>query len=398
MEINNSKTYLAIAIIGTVIGLLYLFLQDNVSLALTILFGTFYIIVLLRYFLEWLYYKKHKAITASFQFLLLPYLIMIVGTIISPYSYGPNIVVNLLLFSTLFNFISLSLFLPLIILGSLFSKFHSKRWPGIAFKRKIKRGRALPISLHTLFTSLIIFFIILFSVIDFTAFCFIISYIYQLLRYYIFASIRKRRAQQVYYTTTSTRRATPSSSSSSVSRSGQNSTLLTSEPLVERSQRRRDSIPTASRAGQRTVRTQSSTARTTKTAKTSQSRTQQQRRKPTVSSQSSAERDPGIEITSISTRHTTIKVDGKDIYPVGRPTRDDLKCIICYMDFVKTDKRKVILCPHCHYPAHEDEFIMWLQTSKLCARCNKEIPKNYVLRPQLVLTVKEYIVLVIEKI
>ena len=68
------------------------------------------------------------------------------------------------------------------------------------------------------------------------------------------------------------------------------------------------------------------------------------------------------------------------------------------MDFDKREIRRIILCPHCKYPAHEDEFLMWFKTSRLCARCAQPISAKYVNNPQYRVTVRIYVEQVIEKL
>ncbi|MCG3220833.1 MAG: hypothetical protein H7641_05575, partial [Candidatus Heimdallarchaeota archaeon] len=124
------------------------------------------------------------------------------------------------------------------------------------------------------------------------------------------------------------------------------------------------------------------------------------RRAVTTARATSAKVAPGRDITTTKkvTRSTTVRRGTKNIFPIGKATKDDLKCIICYLDFKKSESRKIILCPHCKYPAHADEFFNWFQQSKLCARCNKPISARYVKSPIYRVSTKVYIETVIEKL
>ncbi len=75
---------------------------------------------------------------------------------------------------------------------------------------------------------------------------------------------------------------------------------------------------------------------------------------------------------------------------------EDFKCIFCFQDFKSEDKeRGVVLCPHCRYPAHADEFKDWQKSSNLCSRCDATIPAGFRRKPN-VIPVKEYIEIIKE--
>ncbi|MFX1521816.1 MAG: hypothetical protein ACFFCD_18070 [Promethearchaeota archaeon] len=75
---------------------------------------------------------------------------------------------------------------------------------------------------------------------------------------------------------------------------------------------------------------------------------------------------------------------------------DDFKCIFCFQEFKSEDKgRGVVLCPHCRYPAHADEFNDWLKNSTLCSRCDANIPAGFRRNPKII-PVKDYIEIVNE--
>ncbi|MHA1199995.1 MAG: hypothetical protein ACTSQF_11760 [Candidatus Heimdallarchaeaceae archaeon] len=371
LELNNWKTYLAISIVGLTIGFLFLIINDALETSLMIFFITLYTIAALKFLLERRHYKKHNSILASSQFLILPYAVMLMGNYISPIALTVKIFTikfNSSGDAIFFNLISVSLIVPVIILSVFFSNFYSGKWPGIAINRKIKRGRTLPFLLHSLF---ILVFLIGFFInwqIDFVCFIFVILYIVYIFRYFIFVAINKSRKEVRVSARSTTTRTTASRSTSTAQRRGQ--------------------TPVSSRSGTRSVSTRSrSTSRASR---------------PTRGTASAARVDPGIEVSTsgrkvVRTTKTTSTVT-KSMFPIGTPKKSEMQCIICYMDFDKKDKRKIILCPNCRYPSHEDEFLSWFKKSNLCARCNQPISTRYVNNPKYRVTVKIYIEKVIEKL
>ncbi|MFW9852022.1 MAG: hypothetical protein ACFFDS_03715 [Candidatus Thorarchaeota archaeon] len=358
LDLNNIKVYASIAIVGSMVGILFLAIQKDLPVALIFFYVTLYIVVTMRYVLERRHYKKHKAALASSQFLLLPFSILLMGNYISPVAANPRIfLINIDLaggdsLRIYFNIISLSMIIPLIVLSLHFNNFYSGRWPAMAINRKIKRKKIIPILFFTLFVFLLLIGFFINLTIDFVSLIFVLIYIILSINHLIISPVRSERARAIQRAPTSTTRRTAS----------------TTRQV-------------------RSVRSSSTTAtRTTRTAQRSSVH---------------ATIDPGIDVRT--TRKTTVKakstkITDKNIFPVGKVSSSELKCIICYMDFDKRDTRRVVLCPHCRYPAHEDEFLNWFKTSKLCARCNKPISTKYIKKPIYRLTTKIYIERVIEKI
>ncbi|MCE7742170.1 MAG: hypothetical protein GOP50_06895 [Candidatus Heimdallarchaeota archaeon] len=373
---NNWKTYLAISIVGLTVGILYLIIQSDLATTLMIFFITLYTVAALKFLLERRHYKKHNSILASSQFLLLPYAVLLMGNYISPVALTVEIFTirssggSELMF---FNLISISLIVPVIILSIFFSKFYSGKWPGIAINRKINRGKKIPFLLHSFF---ILTFLIGFFInwqIDFVCFIFVILYLVYIFRYFVIVAFNKSRREVTVSARSSTRRTTSTGSSSATRRRGQ--------------------VTASSRSGTRSVPTRSRSTSTTSRSTT---------RRATRSTTSSARVAPGIDVPSskrkmVKTTKTTTTVT-KSMFPIGTPKKEEMKCIICYMDFNKKESRKIILCPNCKYPAHEDEFLNWFQKSRLCARCNQPISTRYVNNPKYRVTVKIYIEKVIEKL
>jgi hypothetical protein len=267
--------------------------------------------------------------------------------------------------SLYFNLISLTMIIPLTVLSVLFNNYLSGKWPAMAVNRKVRRGKVIPFLLFTLFVLLLLVGFFFNFKMDFVSLFFVVIYVVMVIGYLIISPIQKSRQRTVQTTpAVSTRRAPARSSASSSS---------------TRSTRRRTTAQTSGRISS------SSASR---------------RRAVTTTRTASAKVAPGRDISTTKrvTKSTTVRRGTKNIFPVGKASKEDLKCIICYMDFKKSESRKVILCPHCKYPAHADEFFSWFQQSKLCARCNKPISAKYVKSPIYRVSTKVYIETVIEKL
>jgi hypothetical protein len=372
VELNNYKTYLAITIVGVTIGVLYAAIEKDVPRTLTIFFITLYTVLALRFILERRHYKKHKTILASTQFLILPFLVMLMGNYISPIAFTYEIFginIDLSGGSTIyspFNLISLSLILPVIFLTVYFGYYYSGKWPAIAVNRKVRKGKKIPFLIHTLYVTVFLIGFFINWQIDFVCFIFVILYFVFIFRYFIVVYAVKSN-QQVRVSSTATRSTSARTTRSSTAR--RTSTSISSR---SRSSPTRTTRPTTRTTASRTTRT------------------------------SSVRVDPGIDVRTARTKTTkktsTTKTVSRSVFPIGTPKKEEMKCIICYMDFDKKDKRRIILCPNCRYPAHEDEFISWFKTSRLCARCNQTISTRYVNNPKYRLSIKVYIEKVIEKL
>jgi membrane protein implicated in regulation of membrane protease activity len=381
VDLNDYKTYLAIGIVGLVVGILYLVLQDELAQPLLVFFITIYLIVMLRYLLERRHYKKHKAIIASTQFLLLPFCIILMGnyisSVISSYFDIFTITIDLSGGSSMqmfFNMVSISLILPVIMLTFHFNNYYSRKWPAIAIRRKVKKGKIIPLLIHSAFIFTILLGFFLNWQIDFVGLIFVAIYLFFIFRYFILVRLIKSDRRVVVQRASTTRRTSTTRRKPSSSASGR-VTSTRQRSSTQSSQRRRTSTSSRSKPSTLTSRARGSSARIS----------------------------PGIDVSSRkttkkTTRATKTKTTGRDFFPSGRAHKEEMKCIICFMDFNKKETRKVVLCPHCRYPAHEDEFRSWYASSKLCARCNKSISVSYVRNPKYRITTKIYIERVIDKL
>jgi len=136
----------------------------------------------------------------------------------------------------------------------------------------------------------------------------------------------------------------------------------------------------------RTATTVSASPRTTtrRITQTSVRRTPQGTTRTTVRRQET-------KTKSTSLQKKTYKL-GSLVPKAGALSIDDFKCIFCFQlpKLPNDEKRGIILCPHCKYPAHADEFKDWLRNSTLCSRCDTPLPAKFIQRPEII-PVKVYL-------
>lgn len=389
MELNTPTTYLSVGVVGSVIAALY-FGNDNSSTAYFTLFVTVYVLATLRFVLEWKYYRRHRAIIASLEFLILPFSILVAGMYMSN-RISTTIIVqgNLSLLaqesSNIFiNLISLTLIPPLIILQRLFYFYHSKRWDGFAIKRKLYRSRKVPYIVNSLLATSLLYQGLYFQNFDGVAALFIVLWGIHTVKYYImtqFGGIRRQTQNlDALLTNTDQYNRVPSR-------------VRSNNQASERPNRRRGSIPVSPREGARTVSPSYKNARQVSASSKKQTR---KRGTSQSKSRSSIRVDPGNELKTIS--HTS-KENGdiSKMLPTGKVNRSDLSCMFCYEPFKSNDKN-IILCPHCKFPGHANEYTSWIQVSSLCARCSQPIAKSEQTRPKYNISAKEYVNKVLKKL
>ncbi len=64
--------------------------------------------------------------------------------------------------------------------------------------------------------------------------------------------------------------------------------------------------------------------------------------------------------------------------------KEDFKCIFCFQLPKQEEKRGIVICPNCRYPAHVDEFKVWVKASTLCSRCDTQISINFIRKPEII--------------
>ncbi len=174
---------------------------------------------------------------------------------------------------------------------------------------------------------------------------------------------------------------------------------LTRDYIAQRT-RRINSLtsPTALSSPRRQRQTVSTTIRSTPTSRnisrTTRSSTQSSRTTPTSHRQTNRTRTTKTTQTR-SVKPTSKSRDLNRYKPIGSYlSQDDFKCIFCFkLPKLPEDRgRGIILCPHCRYPAHADEFKDWLRTSNLCSRCSTPIPSTFKSNPRII-SVKDYLII-----
>lgn len=145
----------------------------------------------------------------------------------------------------------------------------------------------------------------------------------------------------------------------------------------------------------RSSTTSTTTSTTTKTTRTRSTPTTTKKKRLTARTTTTAVTAPKKK----TKRKTTPKMSAKfeKLKPkAGILALEDFKCIFCFQDFKPQDKgRGVVLCPHCRYPAHADEFKDWLKSSNLCSRCDATIPAGFRRKPEII-PAKDYISIIKE--
>jgi len=174
---------------------------------------------------------------------------------------------------------------------------------------------------------------------------------------------------------------------------------LTRDYIAQRTKRINSlTSPIALSSPRRQRQTVSTTIRSTPTSRnisrTTRSSTQSSRTTPTSHRQTNRTR------TTKTTQTRSVKPASKSrdlnrYKPIGSYlSQDDFKCIFCFkLPKLPEDRgRGIILCPHCKYPAHADEFKDWLRTSNLCSRCSTPIPSTFKSNPRII-SVKDYLII-----
>ncbi|MFV2014617.1 MAG: hypothetical protein ACC656_04275, partial [Candidatus Heimdallarchaeota archaeon] len=83
-----------------------------------------------------------------------------------------------------------------------------------------------------------------------------------------------------------------------------------------------------------------------------------------------------MEGRSLRQTKSSRKVNKKfieEILPISQNfKKDDFRCIFCYdLPIKKNDK--VVICPNCKKPAHDNEYHQWYSSSPICSYCNKNV-------------------------
>lgn len=346
-------------------------LTDSESdISLTIFYLTILLILIIRLIIEWRWYRTHNAPYASEFFLLMLSIIAFSSSLVaSNITLGNyfdlrledtilSMSIDLDAISVGYFFVFLNRFGILIatpfmvILLFLIRKYYTGKYPVIFVNRK--RVKKEYVHIYTLLVSLVFIFLWMKSeTIEFNSLVFVLTITIFLVQKYLLRIVLV--PIQVI-----------------IPSRNRNSNIYTS-----RASRRTISSPSSSR-----TRNRSSSQRSTSLNSSRNSRINTVNTNTRVSSNSSSTRTstsdafvvPGVGNQASTVKRTTKKLSAaslKRIIPKGQHlSDDDFRCIFCYQ--FPTDT-KVVICPHCHYAAHEHEFIKWHSVSQLCSRCNKQI-------------------------
>lgn len=143
------------------------------------------------------------------------------------------------------------------------------------------------------------------------------------------------------------------------------------------------------------------TTRTTRSSQSISSSRPRPRRQPTRSSRTTTRRKPKASKPSSSAAKRKAAVRSATFEKLkpkaGILSLEDFKCIFCFKlpSSPSDDGRGIILCPKCRHPAHADEFKEWLQSSKLCSRCDAPIPLQFRQNPKII-PVNQYVKIIEE--
>ncbi|MFV2016564.1 MAG: hypothetical protein ACC656_14130, partial [Candidatus Heimdallarchaeota archaeon] len=287
------------------------------------------------------------------------------------------------------NIISLTLILPLIVLQRLFYFYHSKHWNGFAIRRKLFRSRKLPYLVNVILVTALIYIGSDRGLFDIIPSLFIALWMIHSIKYYLLPQFGDLGGQ--------TRRLDSMlTNADQYSRIPSHPRSTTTRPSLnpQINQTRTGSIPAVSRSGQRIVSTNYQNAR--QISSTSKKQKRKRQSKNQKNSRSTINIDPGDELKTLS---PGAKINGNiaNLLPTGRVDKKDLSCMFCYEE-IKNSDNSVILCPHCKFPAHADEYTSWIQVSNLCARCSKSIAKSELTKPKYIVSAKEYVNKVLNKL
>ena len=345
----NRNVYLSIFTVGVIFAFLSLVVEQPNELALTVLYITVFVLLGVKWFEEWSYYRHYNAPLASAIFLVSPSIVGILGSYLANVAYITDeriLQTSFLEISLDFSFFGLgefflflNLFSVVFIVPSLcisfilLRRYYSGRYPAIfIFRRRFPKKLVILFNFSTVAIYIAMWFNT--NLIEFSGLIFALISILLFVNYYVmkvvivpFKRVSRSRV----------RRRTPS---------------------MEPSSRPFFSWETP-RTPQRTRQSSSRSSSRTHSNITVAPAVSVPRRKP------SRKLTPAI-LSSLR--------------PAGQHlTEDDFRCIFCY-EFPIESTRQVVICPHCHHPSHENEYQKWSAVADICSRCNKPVSNEKMIR------------------
>ncbi len=379
-KLMRKEIHIAITITGIVTALLEWYVVDDEYFSRSIVMLTLLLNSYLHLLSEWIYYRQNNAVIASSQFLIIPYINIIVAQILSSYGFMFQLFESR--GSLQFNISAVSLLvIPLSALSiMLTARYYQKRYTGFVLKRKLHGPVKFPLFFNTLTIVIIIIIAIEIEFIGLNSVLILLMYFIQVIAYLIRPMFKSE------YDDTARRQYINSLSRSPSRRSDytppRQRTITPSRPSQRGERKKRRSISTAPSSGYRTVPTTSRKKKKEKKTravptvsgnKKTSSKTAKSKNNKVSKPRNVAAVSDGIEIV---TKPKAVKRRAKldqNLLPSGNVSKDDLKCMICYTEFESKSMMTVTLCPLCKYPAHEEELNQWLFQSSHCPRCAKDM-------------------------
>ncbi len=409
------EVYMAIIIVGTVIGIVMTVDSNNLAYLVLSLYVGIYLIGTIRWLDEFFYYRRWDSPLASSMFVGIPLILGFLGGIMAIHSpvlnetfFSFTITLDFIVNDNIVIFIS-HFSLVLLTIPYVISFFLLQRWirlcyhPVYVFRRPVH-----PQVLSVLFLITMMGYHYLLWKEGYpleglgliTMGGLISLSIYRFLRHFVPRSRRSQRQRRHEIimepshgrTTRSNSRTTqpilvnttPRTTTPDRTRSSSHTTRRISRTTRTSERGRRPSGSRARRPhairGQNDAVTNARSSRSTARSESSRS--------------SRPSRTPRGEPRVTSPSQMPSTPTSKKMRPILPRTRvlskDDFNCMLCFQPPSKKDE-PLVLCPHCHFPAHLSEWQEWHQATDICSRCNEKIPKSYLKNPKHVVPAKIYL-------
>lgn len=371
----KKEFHIASSVIALIVALLEYFVVEDVRLANSIIVLAVVINSFVHLYSEFRFYRQNDAVIASSQFLLIPFMNIILINFLGPLSASSPIIQGSASVEISSTETSLLAIPYLVLTTFLMGRYYQKRYTGFVLKRKVHGPLKFPLFVHTMVIAILMGSTAILGYMDVIGLSATVIYIIQILSYLVIPKFRSSGYDNIsrrrYMNRLSGGSSRGPSARSDYSPPTERRVIPQSPSQRSDRPKRGRSISTTPDGGYRTVPVESrnNTSRTT-TQKNNRQRTTAKPTRKKV-----ARVSDGIAVLSMP--KPAIKGRNANFLPNGNTKKEDLKCMICYQDFDKSSKAVVSLCPDCKYPAHEAELHQWLIQSSKCPRCSRDI-KNRV--------------------
>lgn len=375
----KKEFHIASSVIAIIVALLEYFVVEDIRLANSIVILAVVVNSFVHLYSEYRYYRQNDAVIASSQFLLIPFMNIILINFLGPLSASGPIIQGSASVDITSTETSLLGVPYLILLTFLMGRYYQRRYTGFVLKRKVHGPLKIPLFIHTMVIGILMLSTVTLGYLDIIGLTAVVIYIIQILSYLIIPKLRptgyNNSTRRRYIDSISSGSSRAPSARSDYSPPNERRTIRQSPSQRSDSPKsKRRNVSTTPNGGYRTVPVESRS--TTPRPSTTQKKTSQKKATKKKSSRKKVARvSDGIAVLSMP--KPVIKGKNANLLPNGNTKKEDLKCMICYQDFDKSSKAVVSLCPDCKYPAHEAELHQWLIQSYKCPRCSRDI-KNRV--------------------